>query len=586
MLKNITYSVAFPINQVALEGKFEPQPGLTAVIGPNGVGKTFGSIEMSRFLLYGKAALRGPASDYKKLDASGVVNIKGADYTIARSSKKETITDTTGEVLAVGADAVNKKIIELMGYGLSVFDVCNASVQKKADIFGAMRPAERKRMVDEVVGLTSNEQVEKAVKNEAATYKREAEALTRQLFVPEKPVKPDDYETSSDLGLEYAQDEDRYKLAQKLRELIRPEKEIPKPDGVRPKDGEREVLIARQDKHKRVEAQRKALQAQIVEQTENEYTPEQLEKAVERLAYHALAENAVTCPTCGDNFVPGVGHVTMPDGPDLTREEIRRHGQMMRLIEDSNKARAELAALPKTQDVNEELHSVNNLIAQWNGFDALTKRAEGQRVINANAKRDLALMGDVPTAADLDALKTRLFDARYYERLLNDYQVQQDRYEKTSAEIAEALRLADAFREGATSLADARATLKALLAPSLSRVASRLLNDMTNGKYSEVIVDDDMEITVNGQSIETLSGGNETVANIALRLALGQVLVVETFPVFLGDEMDAFADESRREAVAEAMAALLDKGHLKQVILVTHRGVAAADHVIDLGNTE
>jgi DNA repair exonuclease SbcCD ATPase subunit len=109
---------------------------------------------------------------------------------------------------------------------------------------------------------------------------------------------------------------------------------------------------------------------------------------------------------------------------------------------------------------------------------------------------------------------------------------------------------------------------------------------MTNGKYSEVIVDDDMEITVNGQSIETLSGGNETVANIALRLALGQVLVVETFPVFLGDEMDAFADESRREAVAEAMAALLDKGHLKQVILVTHRGVAAADHVIDLGNTE
>jgi DNA repair exonuclease SbcCD ATPase subunit len=195
-------------------------------------------------------------------------------------------------------------------------------------------------------------------------------------------------------------------------------------------------------------------------------------------------------------------------------------------------------------------------------------------------------MGDVPTAADLDALKTRLFDARYYERLLNDYQVQQDRYEKTSAEIAEALRLADAFREGATSLADARATLKALLAPSLSRVASRLLNDMTNGKYSEVIVDDDMEITVNGQSIETLSGGNETVANIALRLALGQVLVVETFPVFLGDEMDAFADESRREAVAEAMAALLDKGHLKQVILVTHRGVAAADHVIDLGNTE
>jgi hypothetical protein len=48
--------------------------------------------------------------------------------------------------------------------------------------------------------------------------------------------------------------------------------------------------------------------------------------------------------------------------------------------------------------------------------------------------------------------------------------------------------------------------------------------------------------------------------------------------------MDADADNVRREAVAEAMRALIDNGHLKQIILITHRGVDIADHVVDLGD--
>lgn len=68
-----------------------------------------------------------------------------------------------------------------------------------------------------------------------------------------------------------------------------------------------------------------------------------------------------------------------------------------------------------------------------------------------------------------------------------------------------------------------------------------------------------------------------TVANIALRVAMGQALVANAFPVFLADEIDGDLDHERREAVLESMKALSSR--LQQIILVTHRDVAVADHV-------
>lgn len=185
--------------------------------------------------------------------------------------------------------------------------------------------------------------------------------------------------------------------------------------------------------------------------------------------------------------------------------------------------------------------------------------------------------------AVLDALQDELVASQVYEAARERYDTDKLLYETLTAEIAEKQRMAEEYTKGGQALADARATLKAYLAPSLSRVASALIRDMTHGKHESIIVDEDMEITVSGQRIETLSGGAETVANIALRIALGRVLVSSTFPVFLGDEMDGDADDVRREAVLEALVSL--KEHLSQIILITHRGADVADHVIDFGYT-
>src|SRR3546814_15623569 len=86
--------------------------------------------------------------------------------------------------------------------------------------------------------------------------------------------------------------------------------------------------------------------------------------------------------------------------------------------------------------------------------------------------------------------------------------------------------------------------------PSLSRVATSLIHQMTNGVLTSVEVDEDMNIMVDGQDIATLSGAGATVANLAIRIGLGRVLVSRIFPVFIGDEIDSAMDAERAEATA------------------------------------
>ena len=122
---------------------------------------------MIRYMLFGKRALRGPASDYKTLNAVMVAEITGEEYTVERSSKAETLKDGSGEVIAVGAEALNSKLQKLLGMSLDVFDVVCAAVQKESDRLSKLQPAARKRLIDETVGLTANEAVEKDCKAEA-----------------------------------------------------------------------------------------------------------------------------------------------------------------------------------------------------------------------------------------------------------------------------------------------------------------------------------------------------------------------------------------------------------------------------------
>jgi len=60
------------------------------------------------------------------------------------------------------------------------------------------------------------------------------------------------------------------------------------------------------------------------------------------------------------------------------------------------------------------------------------------------------------------------------------------------------------------------------------------------------------------------------VINIALRIALGQVLTHKVFSVVIGDELDASMDVNRTGLLWQALANLIKSGSVEQVVLVSH----------------
>jgi exonuclease SbcC len=639
MIHNLRASVTFPINGIHLNVGFSLQPGVTAVTGPNGSGKTFTGSELPRYLLFGKAALRGVADDYKNLTATGTFTIAGKQFLIERAPNKEQISGVDGATLAVGSKAVTAYVEGLFGYGLAVFDICNASTQKNADMFSKMLPAARKRMVDRVVGLSSNETVEKACRAEATTYRREAEALTRQLRAPVQPVEPVSYLHSTEIEKSLQEGRSQRKQADAITARFRPIFQPQEPIVARPDANAIQSLENEQLAYEMNVRDRRRLQAILNEcmtYDPDDWTEDQLIAAEARNT--ALAEidrrgpkptipmeqlsalnqewvdydfalrqsnEQATCPKCGNTFRTGgelppepgytkvgvaaefraheawkAGEVKIPAGPKLTPQQIG-HARRARLAKERHDAtQTELDALPILLDMSEPLKAMRQAAAQWATYDAGMASRERQLEANREAEKELRALGPVVSQETLDKLGDDLSEARVYEAARAEFDRTKAEFDRLSVEIREKLELAIEFTKGAQALADARATLKAYLAPSLSRVASTLIYEMTNGKLQSVVVDEDMEITVNGQRIETLSGAGVTVANIALRIGLGQVLVANTFSVFLGDEMDSDADDERREATTEAICNL--KNQLHQIVLITHRDVSIADQVLNV----
>jgi len=73
---------------------------------------------------------------------------------------------------------------------------------------------------------------------------------------------------------------------------------------------------------------------------------------------------------------------------------------------------------------------------------------------------------------------------------------------------------------------DLRNSLNFQLRPELSELASGFLDDLTAGRYTELELDDQYNIVVleDGVAKPVISGGEEDLANLVLRLAISQMI--------------------------------------------------------------
>ena len=123
------------------------------------------------------------------------------------------------------------------------------------------------------------------------------------------------------------------------------------------------------------------------------------------------------------------------------------------------------------------------------------------------------------------------------------------------------------------ALSDLRTELNATLRPDLSELASGFLRDLTNGRYTDLELDEDYGATLldDGDPKAVISGGEEDVANLALRLAISQMIAEragQPLSLLILDEIFGSLDEDRRAAVVDLLRSLADR--FPQVILITH----------------
>jgi DNA repair exonuclease SbcCD ATPase subunit len=632
MINDLKYAVTFPINGVSLAGEFSFQPGATAITGDNGAGKSFVA-EMIRYGLFGKKALRGPASDYKTLD----MEMSFLGYRVKRA-KKEELVDANGAQLAVGADAVNKKIIEILGFDLEVFDVVCAANQKESERLTRLTPAKRKELIDEVVGLTRQEAVEKACKDEAKANRIEAEALTRALVTPVEPVKPEGYRPSAEIKAEL--DETVSLLAQRVK-LQRIVDAVPaepiKPLLPRPDIAE---LEAHENARRTQENNFASLQRELSKIPVPTLTKEQLDAADAIASYEQhlatlgdepwidepslilkemldkwdeidtlrrLGNLELDCPKCKHHFCPATD---IPELPEYSRAMINaelaartRWGQAPKRPKGQSlspeqrlEGRLALAGQARRQEIISELEVISNnlmedksvllaearrLDREWDLYDAEQERHTNAVIAAEDAQAKLTEL-PAPKHAPED-LNHDYTAAVVYERELARYEADRERYDKLSKEIAEKQERSEAFTAGAKGLVEARRTLKAFLAPSLSRVATKIIQQMTVNALrplEDITVDEDMNITADGQDVSTFNGAHATMINLALRLALGQVLVARVLPLFIGDEIDSDATPANAQAIADGLMAC--KEQLKQIVLISHKRLEGVDHEVML----
>jgi exonuclease SbcC len=144
----------------------------------------------------------------------------------------------------------------------------------------------------------------------------------------------------------------------------------------------------------------------------------------------------------------------------------------------------------------------------------------------------------------------------------------------TKAELARALGdEISLLEELDRAFSDLRTELNLQLRPDLQENASRLLQELSAGRYDDLELDESyVPMIVEDSEVKAvISGGEEDIVNLAMRLAISQMIADragQPLSLLVLDEIFGSLDEERRAAVLSLLRALSDR--FPQVILITH----------------
>ena len=283
--------------------------------------------------------------------------------------------------------------------------------------------------------------------------------------------------------------------------------------------------------------------------------------------------------------------------------------EQARRAEQLERWRSELAGLPQGYDA-ERHRAAETRLRELRGLERRASRLE--QIVEARPAREAELAAARERIADavarvaaLEAERAALrFEEAEFERLRQEVEVADDAVRRAELRVTElrgvlhaaeealevAVRAESAYRERLAELraleielrhhneldaafTQLRGELNARVRPELSQIASGFLTQITDGRYTALEVDDNYNILVldEGEEKPVISGGEEDVANLVIRLAISQMIAERAghpLSVLILDEVFGSLDIERRDRVIELLHKLSDR--FEQVILVDY----------------
>ena len=125
----------------------------------------------------------------------------------------------------------------------------------------------------------------------------------------------------------------------------------------------------------------------------------------------------------------------------------------------------------------------------------------------------------------------------------------------------------------AIALQEMRQEINARMRPQLADYASDYLNRLTAGRYSEIEIDEAFNFTLKDDDVSKLvvSGGEEDVINLSLRLALARMITEragQPFSLLILDEVFGSLDDERRQNLLNLFDTL--RSWFEQIFIISH----------------
>lgn len=601
MLKSLRIS-----NAVKHHGRtFEFKAGLNVIMGENEAGKSL-ILEMIAFALFGSKALRLPVSKYSsKLSTELTLTIQDMDYLIQRSINNATLMYTNGVIVAKGTKAVNAQIVSSLGYGYEVYNVSNYSAQESVQHLATLKPAERKNLIENVIGLTAVEKVlaqHKSLLNEHRRALNVVESYPPEpLLEVDESLETEDSEVLKREHQQFVNDisfQRQAKLTIEQVEKTRP-KVVEKPDPLKynyPQGFVSNYYHTRASITNKLNNSRKRLEQILPSITTDQIDSDELEQQwqlhdASKLKGSLIAQGHVICEACDhvnyfakdkltglDDIPVGVPKPLLARDYYQWQKELKQKQEALtQEISDLEKELAEHCKdMPSDAELNTEVNLVDAHIVYEN---YLTKVEQFNKAMgNLPKYNPEILQAAIEKEAELNKriiIKETILD----QLAINGVRVKAiEAYEKSLREIkveleSEALKV--------KVLSQVLGNVKSHLLPSINATASTWLNRMSDGKHQKVELTETMEILVNDELIEALSVSGRALGHLSLRMALGQVLTNSVFPVFIADEVDSSMRNNRAQLVLDNLLNMLNQS-VKQIIMITHQSLERIDHVIEV----